>query len=60
MTGKRPVQLKVLLQIPQPYGLVTASGGELLAVRADQALEDISIVCPKLVHWLKVSGQGGP
>mmetsp|Transcript_6429 Transcript_6429/g.19411 ORF Transcript_6429/g.19411 Transcript_6429/m.19411 type:complete len:256 (+) Transcript_6429:831-1598(+) len=47
------LQLKVL-QAPQLDGLVAASGCQVLQVRADQALEDVTLVRRQLVEGFEV------
>lgn len=44
------------LQVPQLDGLVSARGGQLLAVWGDQALQDVRRVRTQLVQRLKVRG----
>ncbi len=53
-----PVQGETV-QVPQLDRLVRAGGGQLLAVGADEALEDVGRVCAQLVQGLKVGQQGG-
>eukprot|EP00983_Pelagomonas_calceolata_P010029 325656-Pelagomonas_calceolata.AAC.2 len=55
MPQERTVQCE-RLQVPELDGFVCACGGQLLAVRRDEALEDISGMGTELVQWLKVCG----
>ena len=47
------------VQVPELDRLVAGGGGKLLAVGADEALEDVPLMSPQLVQRLKVGGQGG-
>lgn len=59
MADQGPIQLEVVVQVPELNRLVTGGGGQLLAIGRDETLEDVRRVGPELVHGLKVGRESG-